>query len=219
MSELRWAGIAGILFAILFTFGFLTAGDAPTGEENSDAEVNEYYEDSGNRQMLVTVAYLLSISALALVVFSRLGPYSLLRDSSESLTRHLGALGMTGAVLAAAAIFLGGIAFATVAAGVEFQDDAADPGVARFLNHFGYGAVLIWGGLAGAFSVASFAWGALRSATMPAWLGWLGLLCAVILLAAVVFIPMIALPLWVLVAGIWFLAKPTALPATSPATA
>ncbi len=207
MSELRWAGVAGVLFAVLFVFAVTTAGDAPGGDEDSDAAVTAYYEDSDNRGMLITVAYLLVASALALVVFSRVGPYSLMRDSADSLTRHCAALGMTGAVLAAAGISLGGMALAAVSGGVTFQDEPVDPGVARFMVHLGYGSILIWGGLAGAFSIASFALGALRSGAMARWLAWLGFAAAAALLFAVLFIPMVALPLWVLVASVVFFLK------------
>lgn len=204
MTELRWASVAGIIFAVLFVFAILTAGDLPGGDEDSDATVTEYYEDSGNRSMIITVAYLLGISALALVVFARLGPYSLMRESTDSLVRNLAALGMAGAVMAGVAILAGGVALAAVSAGVTFQDEPVDPGVARFMGHLGYGSILLWGGLTGAFTVASFALGGLRSGAITSWLCWVGLAAAVVLLFGVLFIPMAALPLWVLVASIVF---------------
>lgn len=43
---------------------------------------------------------------------------------------------------------------------------------------------------------------ALRSGVLPRWFGWLGLDCALVLLLAVVYLPMIALPIWLLAASL-----------------
>jgi hypothetical protein len=215
MNTARWAGVAGVLFVVLFVLGFLTAGDVPGGDEDSDDEVVRYYEDSGNQSMLITVAYMLIASGLAFVAFSGLGLYSPMRAAEDTVARHSANLGIAASILTAAAISAGGIAFATVAAGVSFQDDPVDAGVARFLVHFGYGSILVWGGLASAASIAAFSLAGQRLALVPQWLAWLGYLAAVVLLFAIVYLPMIALPIWVLVASIRLLVQRAEIPARS----
>jgi len=43
----------------------------------------------------------------------------------------------------------------------------------------------------------------LRTGVLPQWLAWLGILAAIVLLFAVIFLPMVALLIWVLaVAGV-----------------
>ena len=42
----------------------------------------------------------------------------------------------------------------------------------------------------------------MRTGILPKWLGWLGFVAAVVLLFGVVFIPMIALPIWLLAASV-----------------
>jgi hypothetical protein len=37
-----------------------------------------------------------------------------------------------------------------------------------------------------------------RTGVLPRWFGWLGFVCAVVLLFGAVFIPMVALPIWLL---------------------
>ena len=62
----------------------------------------------------------------------------------------------------------------------------------------------------------------MRTGILPKWLGWLGFVAAVVLLFGVVFIPMIALPIWLLAASVVLFrlrsieAEPTVLVPTPP---
>src|SRR5437588_4048 len=51
-SGLRWGGISGIVFVVLFVVGFLMTTDTPDGNA-SNREWLKYFRDSGNRRMLV----------------------------------------------------------------------------------------------------------------------------------------------------------------------
>jgi hypothetical protein len=42
----------------------------------------------------------------------------------------------------------------------------------------------------------------MRTGILPKWLAWLGFVAAIVLLFAVVFLPMVALPIWVLATSI-----------------
>jgi hypothetical protein len=65
-------------------------------------------------------------------------------------------------------------------------------------------------------AAVSFDW--LRNKAMAAWLCWFGFVCALALLAAVIFIPMVALPLWAIVVGVVLLTRSAETP-TAAATA
>ena len=59
----------------------------------------------------------------------------------------------------------------------------------------------------------------LRTGVLPRWLAWLGFVCAVVLLFGVVFLPMIALPIWLIATSIVLFRLPAveATPAGAPA--
>ncbi len=82
-----------------------------------------------------------------------------------------------------------------------------DAGVARFLPSLGYGTILIVGGLSAAAAITAISGDWKRTGAMPNWLCWLGFVCAFILLAGVMFIPMIALVVWALAAGVALLTR------------
>ncbi len=48
----------------------------------------------------------------------------------------------------------------------------------------------------------------LRTAVLPRWLGWVGIVVAIALLVAVLFIPIFLLWAWVLVVGVILTARP-----------
>lgn len=75
------------------------------------------------------------------------------------------------------------------------------------MDSIGYGSLLLWAALAAALLIAVVSTAVLREAILPAWFGWLGLVAAVALLLAVIFIPMIALPIWALIGGILLLMR------------
>ncbi|MEX0783539.1 MAG: hypothetical protein WD557_12890 [Dehalococcoidia bacterium] len=207
MTDSRWAGLAAIVFAVLLVVGMVLPGDAPTSDE-ADSEYVDYYEDSGNQRLLIASVYVITLSSLALVAFATLQ----FRSGSA-----LASLARAMAVVAATAFAIGSVALATVGAEILINDAEVDPGVARFLPSMGFGTMLIVGGLAASAMIAAISADWLRSGAMPRWLCWLGFACAVVLLAGVIFLPMIALVLWAVVTGIVLLrpTSATAVPATA----
>lgn len=202
MSDSRLAGIAAIVFAVLFVAALLVPGETPSGDD-PDSEFVAYYEDSGNQRMLLASLYFMTVSSIALVVFA-----TVQFRSGTTLTSIARAM----AYLAAAAFAIGSVAFVTVGAEALINDTPVDAGVARFLPSLGYGTVLVVGGLAAAVMIAAISADWQRDRTMPSWLCWLGYFCAVVLLAGVVFIPMIAMVLWAVVAGVVLLTRAGAEP-------
>ena len=67
-SGLRWGGISGIVFVVLFVVGFLMTTDTPDGNA-SNREWLKYFRDSGNRRMLVIGALIFAVALLGFLVF------------------------------------------------------------------------------------------------------------------------------------------------------
>jgi hypothetical protein len=201
MTELRWAGIAGILFVVLLIAGVLVSGDVPT-DDDPDEDFVEFYEDSGNQTELVCSAYLLVLAGLAFVAFASLGLNGPVLRSGNGAAQTLGRMGMAASIMGAVAMAAGGIALASVAAGMRFGDAPLDIGVARFLPSVAYGLFLVLGGLSFAAAIACHSLASFKAGTLPNWAIWLGYLAAVVLLFGVIFLPMVALPIWVLIVSV-----------------
>jgi hypothetical protein len=202
----RIAPFAGLLFVVLFVAGLVLPGDVPCCED-PDSDIVSWYEDSGNRLRIIIAVYLLTISALAFLVF-----LNGLRERlalAEGEPGGLARLGFAAGVLFVAMVFVMAVAAGSVAAGVEFQDEPVDAGVARFAPHVGFGALLVPGMLSAALLVACTSVLTVRTGILPVWTAWLGFLAAVALLFGIFFFPAIALPIWVLVMSIALLMRST----------
>ena len=203
----KLGAVAGIIFAVMLVVGLMATGTPPSGEDTDD-QVIAWHADSGNQKQQLASAYMLTVAGLALVVFVgiALKPTLASRNRNESDSALVSITG-SAALLAAAAFVIGAFAIAAVSGQGLFQDEPIDAGVARFLPSMGYGLVLIGGGLAGAVMITAASMHALRTGSLPVWLGWLGILCALVLLAAVIFLPLAALPLWAIVVSVVLLMR------------
>ncbi len=114
------AGIAAIVFAVLCVAAVVSPGETPSGDD-PDSDFVQYYGDSGHQRTLLASVYLMTVSALALVVFATVQFRS--GTTLASVARAM-------AYLAAAAFALGQVAIATVGAEALINDSPIDPGVA-----------------------------------------------------------------------------------------
>ena len=200
MTANRWAALAGIIAAIALVAGLMTVGgDFVT--EDSDEDIISAIEDSANIQ--VVGVYLGAVAALALVAFAAVG----LKPRLKAASRNDGDRGLAAVVLPAfifvgVCIALGHVSLGSVAASNLFDDAPVDPGAARALWHFGYGAMLVAGGLGTALGVGATSAHALRTGSLPKWFGWFGLFVTVCMLAAVIFVPFLLVPIWLVVCSI-----------------
>lgn len=199
MSSTRWAALAAILFAVFLAASVILAGGPPDGND-PDQKWIDYYSDSGHQTMLLIAAYCASLSAIALIAFATV----VFRSVSAS---PLPLLARGCAYVAATAFALGAVAQASVAAGAKFDSSPVDAASARYLQSLGLGSVLVVGALVAAAMIAAISALWLKEKTMPAWLAWFGFVCALALCAAIVWIPMVALPIWALVVGVVLLLR------------
>jgi len=84
--------------------------------------------------------------------------------------------------------------------------------VARYLGAAAFGAILLCGAFAAIALIDAASVVIMRTGILPKWLAYLGFVAAIALLFAVVFLPMVALPIWVLATSIVLFRLPTPSP-------
>lgn len=196
----RWAPLAGVLFAVAFAVGTLTAGEVP-GTDASGQEVIEHYDDAG--PVLVGV-FAAPIAGVALLVFA-----GVLRDRLRGTgSEWLATVAFGGAVVYTTGLGL----FALTQIALLDASDLGQPEVAQTLNildNDNFMPVVI--GMAGVLLATG--WHSLASRSLPAWLGWAALVLGVMALAGPAGIAAFVLfPIWVLATAVVLLRSPPTSP-------
>jgi hypothetical protein len=196
----RWIPLTGILFVILFV-GAIFLVSLPGGDD-SEQEVLDWYADSGNRTSAVIGAYLSVIASLLLVVFVNRLRYVIQNAEGQAPLFATGAF--AGGIGAAVCLIVAAMAFAAIPAGVEFGDDPPPTSVdvPRALNSLGFGLQLVGMMFMAIIMILSTAAASFRYRLFPTWFNWLSVICAVALIFAVIWLPGIALLIWLVVASI-----------------
>ena len=200
----RWSAIAGIAFFVLFIAGWMLSSPDVPESDAPIAEWADWLDDKGAVSLIA--AYLIVLAGLCLLVFG-VGLALRIRAAKGegTLTAPL-VLGLS--VMSAGLLVAGAIAVNSSPILYLFDDKAPEPvDVAAILQmqSLGFGLGLV-GAMLPAAGVIAVATAALRG-TVPSWFTVVGYVCAVLLLGAVLFIPMAALPIWVLIASILFLRR------------
>jgi hypothetical protein len=189
----RWGPVCGIAFAVLLLLTLmLTAG----GMGETDEEIVAHWGDRGNRARAIAVFFLLVAAALCFVWFaaSLCGRLRGAPASWQVVTGSFGAALASATLLVAAAALWAGLAAAAGRAELEL-----DPSLARVVASTGY-VLFAASGMAAAPFVAAASLLALRSGIFPRVLASAGLPVAAGLLAAILFVPLLAF--WAWIAGV-----------------
>ena len=209
MSDSNWKQIGaagGIAFVVLQVVGqvLIQVGGTEPAFNAAAPETLEFFETRSPRLFEVG-GYLSALSAIALLWF--LGSlWSTLRTAEgEPGWLSTVALGSGLVVVAVSAIAGSGWALAVFRIG-----EGLDPQLARFQFDFGnFGFATIWVMLA-SFLLASSAV-ALRTAALPRWIGWMGLVIAILLLIArafwaapsgAIFLPYLLFWIWLIATSV-----------------
>lgn len=201
----RWAPLGGIIFIVLMVVGVGLLGDHPDPDAPDD-EITKYLGDSGNLQRNIIGAYAWVLAGIGFLLFLT-HLRSVLR-SAEGGTGTLSNLGFGAGLIFTALLMASGATIAGVAAAVEFRDAPdIDPDFMRVLPQMGYGMLLLGGGFAAIVLVLTTSVIGLQTGVFPQWLSWLGILAAIVLIFAIIFLPMIALLIWVLAVSIVLLMR------------
>jgi hypothetical protein len=167
--ELRWGGMAGLAFVVLAMLGQFLPG-MPPGVDSSANEITSYVSD--NRATILLAALMWS-AAGGLVIWFASAFAEAMREREERTDVHLALL--AGAVLVGGAIFIDAGMMAATAYGVDGRD--ASLTVQMFTGTTVLGTMI---GFAAALPLAAAGIGVLRTRLMPNWLGYLGLLAALV---------------------------------------
>jgi hypothetical protein len=202
---------------LTFVVGVAMAADSPDSD-SSDAKVIAWYAKHSHRVGVIVGVFVLMFFGLFLLWFAA-GLRERLR-AAEGPGGRLANVALGGAILSVALIWAGSFALAAVPAGISLGSEptVTSADVARFLPQMGFGAILV-GGMFGAIAmIVATSIVAMRTGVLPRWLAYLGFACGVALLFGSVFLPMIALPVWLIATGVALLrGRPSE--AVSPAPA
>ena len=202
-----WTPIAGVLAAVTFVVGLILVSNSPDNND-TDAQVVAWYADHGHRLSVLIGAYFLAFCGLFLLWFAS-GLRQRLR-AAEGPGGRLANVALGGAILFVGMLWVGAAALAAIPGAESLGDSTplrvAD--IARFVPSIGFGAILLFGAFGAIAMIDATSIVAMRSGSLPNWFAWLGFVAAVVLLFAVIFLPMIALPIWLLAASYVFFRQP-----------
>jgi hypothetical protein len=196
-----WTPTAGILAAITFLVGVVMVSNSPDSDDNN-AQIIAWYADHGHRVTVIIGAFILAFCGLFLLWFAA-GLRQRLREA-EGPEGRLSNVALGGAVLCIGMFWVGSALLAAIPAGESLGGANAltVSDVGRYLPQAGFGAILLFsmfGAIAMIDATSVVIW---RTDVLPRWLGGLGFVCGVVLLFGVIYLPMIALPIWLIAASI-----------------
>ena len=206
----RWIPLTGILFVILFLIGIILTDAESTNK--TDQELLDWYAKSSHQTAMIIGAYLLALAAVAMLLF--INRLRAVVAEAEGARPVFAPFILGAGVVFAAGVAVAGAAFAAVPAGVKFGDEPlpASADLMRFLPQIGFGLILVLGMFPMIFAMLTTAYASMRYNIFASWFNWLTLVCAIVLVFAAAFVPMIALGIW-LIAGSIVLMKHQPTPA------
>jgi hypothetical protein len=218
MAESRWGrlgAVSGIVFAVLFVLGILLPG-LPNSDEPE--AFSDFYANGGDRAMVVVSAYLLIFAGIAFLAFAA-NLYRGMREA-EGDSGSLATVALGAGIVFVTMLYSGAASWANVPAGIEFGGEAQPANeIPIWFNQLGFGQIMAPGMFAAITVIVCTSILVLRTAVLPRWLAWTGFVCAPVLVLGVVFLPMIALPIWTVATGVAMLKSPapSAAPIRQPA--
>ena len=210
MRSTRTASVAGISFIVVYIVAWVISRSPDT--DDPAATIAAYYTDKDNRVLEVISAYLFIVAALLFLGFVA-GLRGRLR-SAEGGDATATSIAFGSAIVFAGLVVAGAMSLAAVPAGMSLGGTKPPSGgdVVNFLQSAGYGMILVGAMLFAAASIAAISVVSIRTSVLPRWTAWLGFVCAFALLFAAVWLPQIALLIWVLVISIVSLKAPSRTP-------
>ena len=194
----RIGALSGIIFVVLLIVGGGLLLDSPESKDPDAVWLNYLNDDSNLVQNLIG-AYILLVAAFAFVIFLVVLARNLrLASSGDDI---LPAIAFVGGVLFVASLLAAIAGLAAVPANIKFGDDAPipSPDFAKNIQAVGFVALLIGGAFSAFVMIVATSVIILRTHLFAEWVAMLGFLAAILLIFAALFIPLIALPIWVLV--------------------
>jgi hypothetical protein len=194
----RWAPLSGIAFVVIF-LASVVASNAPADTASGTEWVAAYTGQAKQAGHLAT-GILLVLAALSLMTFlvvlwTRIA--EIRRPAAPSLVPIIAAA-VSAACIAAGGVVMAGISGAALIGSAPLPS----PDLLRFANDTGFAMVSVGGMLAAALSVACLSTQAHAAGLFGQKMKVFGLVVAVTLLAAITFVPIAALLVWLLVTSV-----------------
>ena len=188
---------SAILFAVLFVAGLAMAGGASDTENKTSAEILKTFNDE--KGGAVISAYLLVIAGLLFLPVA----WAMLRRVGAGLTELAESVARSAAVLFVGVLMVSSIVFASLAGAVVFGGmDDPPPSLIKYVPQMGFGLITIAAALSAGVFLVIVARAGQVSRAVPSWFSNLTYVAAVAMLVAVVFIPVVLLPIWAVGAAI-----------------
>jgi Domain of unknown function (DUF4386) len=187
-----WTPLAGVAFLVVLIVSFLVGGEPPDASEPAQ-EIVDHYVD--NKDAVQIGAALSTLAALLLVFFA--GILRRVLRAAEGVGGTLSAVAFAGAIImATGAAIDASISFALADRAEDIDPVAVQALQALWDNDFfpialGSSVLLLGAGLS-----------IVRHGALPRWLGWVGIVLAVIGMTPIGFVGFLGGALWVLVVSV-----------------
>jgi hypothetical protein len=192
VRHLRWAGLVG---AVVFVVGFVMVSSVPGGGDPDPADFEEYYLTDDNTGLAIAGLLILSAGVIVLVLFL----HYLRTQISTDLSRLAFASGVAGL----AVVGTGACVLAAPSAVQAFSDEEyVGQQIAHTFASAGFGVMLIPGALLLGLAIACYSLSGRANGSLPAWVAIVGIIVAVLQLLAIIWIPFLLVPVWMVLASI-----------------
>jgi hypothetical protein len=193
----RWGPIAGIAFVVLMLVGIsLALSDLPSGDDPI-SKFNSFYNDKGDRAKLIIGSYLMVLAGVFFFWFLASLRVKLL--GAEGAPGRLTSIAFGGGLSFVTLLMTSAATLMTIEADISFGDEKfVSPDAARYLPELAYPILLIAGAFAAIAMIDAASILIVRTGVLPTWIGWFGFVAAIALLFGFLFLPLVALLLWVL---------------------
>jgi len=191
----RAAGVAGLLFAVMFIGAILLVRGQPAAE-SSPAEVAEWYLRGDSKRVALVGLYLAPFAGVAFLWF-----IAVIRSHvGDREDRFFATVFLGSGLLFVAMLFAAAAAASAPLMAVKFQGaPLPSPDAIGLARALAYTFLYVYGVRAAAVFMISVSMLALRTGSLPRWLVIVGFVVAVIMLFSVSFFKFVVLlfPLWV----------------------
>jgi hypothetical protein len=202
----RWLGIAGLVFVILVVVSVFSLPSPPDSHASAAKAVAYYHKHKSGLQVST---YITELAVFVGFIFFWFFREHLARATPES--KSLVTLGFFGALLFAVS--------GAVASGISWSladsVNHVDPSVVQMLNVLNIDLIGFIGGPGVAIFLGATGLAIIRYRALPVWLGWAGVVLAVVALV-IGFFGLVGIALWIIAASIVLLVRTNA---AEPATA
>jgi len=194
----RVVALPALGFAALVIFAFLAPPKPPAADATDDIW-RANLADAANRAWLIVDACAAVVGGLLLVVFVG----CLVRSGLLARPGATSTIGKASAYLAVACLFSTWAAWVAIPAGVQLSGEPLPSAeLIRFFNDLGQAYLAIPLPLCAAAFTIAMAIDGLRHRVIPRWLALVGLGVGTILMAGIVYLPLVLFPVWIAAVGL-----------------